>query len=283
MNGIIIIDKEKGVTSRDVVNIASKKLNTKKIGHTGTLDPIATGVLVLCIGKATKISELITSYDKTYLATIKLGIETNTLDITGETIKEREAPLLTEKKISEVLDSFLGVTEQEVPSYSAVKIKGKKLYEYARNNIEIELPKRKIEVYNIKLIDYKNNLITFQVKVSKGTYIRSLIKDICLKLKTIGTMSDLRRLTQGDFLIEQAIKIEELDDKTKLISINEALKEIQFEEVFGEKKAAIKNGKIMEKDFSGDLIKYLNQSGEVIAIYKTYLKDKTKIKPYKMF
>jgi len=283
MNGIIIIDKEKGVTSRDVVNIASKKLNTKKIGHTGTLDPIATGVLVLCIGKATKISELITSYDKTYLATIKLGIETNTLDITGETIKEREAPLLTEKKISEVLDSFLGVTEQEVPSYSAVKIKGKKLYEYARNNIEIELPKRKIEVYNIKLIEYKNNLITFQVKVSKGTYIRSLIKDICLKLKTIGTMSDLRRLTQGDFLIEQAIKIEELDDKTKLISINEALKEIQFEEVFGEKEAAIKNGKIMEKDFSGDLIKYLNQSGEVIAIYKTYLKDKTKIKPYKIF
>lgn len=283
MNGIIIIDKEKGVTSRDVVNIASKKLNTKKIGHTGTLDPIATGVLVLCIGKATKISELITSYDKTYLATIKLGIETDTLDITGETIKEREAPLLTEKKISEVLDSFLGVTEQEVPSYSAVKIKGKKLYEYARNNIEIELPKRKIEVYNIKLIEYKNNLITFQVKVSKGTYIRSLIKDICLKLKTIGTMSDLRRLTQGDFLIEQAIKIEELDDKTKLISINEALKKIQFEEVFGEKEAAIKNGKIMEKDFSGDLIKYLNQSGEVIAIYKTYLKDKTKIKPYKMF
>jgi tRNA pseudouridine55 synthase len=283
MNGIIIIDKEKGITSRDVVNIASKKLNTKKIGHTGTLDPIATGVLVLCIGKATKISELITSYDKTYLATIKLGIETNTLDITGETIKEQEAPLLTEKKISEVLDSFLGVTEQEVPIYSAVKIKGKKLYEYARNNIEIELPKRKIEVYNIKLIEYKNNLITFQVKVSKGTYIRSLIKDICLKLKTIGTMSDLRRLAQGDFIIEQAIKIEELDDKTKLISINEALKEIQFEEVFGEKKAAIKNGKIMEKDFSGDLIKYLNQSGEVIAIYKTYLKDKAKIKPYKMF
>ena len=283
MNGIIIIDKEKGVTSRDVVNIASKKLNTKKIGHTGTLDPIATGVLVLCIGKATKISELITSYDKTYLATIKLGIETNTLDITGETIKEQEAPLLTEKRILEVLDSFLGVTEQEVPSYSAVKIKGKKLYEYARNNIEIELPKRKIEVYNIKLIDYKNNLITFQVKVSKGTYIRSLIKDICLKLKTIGTMSDLRRLAQGDFIIEQAIKIEELDDKTKLISINEALKKIQFEEVFGEKKAAIKNGKIMEKDFSGDLIKYLNQSGEVIAIYKTYLKDKTKIKPYKIF
>ena len=283
MNGIIIIDKDKGITSRDVVNIASKKLNTKKIGHTGTLDPIATGVLVLCIGKATKISELITSYDKTYLATIKLGIETDTLDITGVTIKEQEPPLLTEKKILEVLDSFLGVAEQEVPSYSAVKIKGKKLYEYARNNIEIELPKRKIEVYNIKLIDYKNNLITFQVKVSKGTYIRSLIKDICLKLKTIGTMSDLRRLTQGDFLIEQAIKIEELDDKTNFISINEALKEIQFEVVFGEKEAAIKNGKIMEKDFSGDLIKYLNQSGEVIAIYKTYVKDKTKIKPYKMF
>lgn len=283
MNGIIIIDKEKGITSRDVVNIASKKLNTKKIGHTGTLDPIATGVLVLCIGKATKISELITSYDKTYLATIKLGIETDTLDITGVTIKEQEPPLLTEKKILEVLDSFLGVAEQEVPSYSAVKIKGKKLYEYARKNIEIELPKRKIEVYNIKLIDYKNNLITFQVKVSKGTYIRSLIKDICLKLKTIGTMSDLRRLTQGDFLIEQAIKIEELDDKTNFISINEALKKIQFEVVFGEKEAAIKNGKIMEKDFSGDLIKYLNQSGEVIAIYKTYLKDKTKIKPYKMF
>lgn len=282
MNGIIVIDKEKGVTSRDVVNMVSKKINIKKIGHTGTLDPIATGVLVLCVGKATKISELITSYDKTYLATIKLGIETDTLDITGKIIKEESIPILIKEDIEKAINSFLGISTQEVPLYSAIKIKGKKLYEYARNNIEIEAPKRQIEVYNIELINFERDSITFQVKVSKGTYIRSLIKDICKKLNTIGTMSDLRRLTQGDFSIEQAIEIDEINEKTELISINEALKAIPFEVVFDRKEIEIRNGKIIEKDLPNDLIKYIDKNGEVIAIYQTYSKDKTKIKPYKM-
>lgn len=282
MNGIIVIDKEKGVTSRDVVNMVSKKINIKKIGHTGTLDPIATGVLVLCVGKATKISELITSYDKTYLATIKLGIETDTLDITGKIIKEESIPILIKEDIEKAINSFLGISTQEVPLYSAIKIKGKKLYEYARNNIEIEAPKRQIEVYNIELINFERDSITFQVKVSKGTYIRSLIKDICKKLNTIGTMSDLRRLTQGDFSIEQAIEIDEINEKTELISINEALKAIPFEVVSDRKEIEIRNGKIIEKDLPNDLIKYIDKNGEVIAIYQTYSKDKTKIKPYKM-
>ncbi len=282
MNGIIVIDKEKGVTSRDVVNMVSKKINIKKIGHTGTLDPIATGVLVLCVGKATKISELITSYDKTYLATIKLGIETDTLDITGKIIKEESIPILIKEDIEKAINSFLGISTQEVPLYSAIKIKGKKLYEYARNNIEIEAPKRQIEVYNIELINFERDSITFQVKVSKGTYIRSLIKDICKKLNTIGTMSDLRRLTQGDFSIEQAIEIDEINEKTELISINEALKAIPFEVVSDRKEIEIRNGKIIEKDLPNDLIKYIDKNGDVIAIYQTYSKDKTKIKPYKM-
>lgn len=282
MNGIIVIDKEKGVTSRDVVNMVSKKINIKKIGHTGTLDPIATGVLVLCVGKATKISELITSYDKTYLATIKLGIETDTLDITGKIIKEENIPILIKEDIEKAINSFLGISTQEVPLYSAIKIKGKKLYEYARNNIEIESPKRQIEVYNIELINFERDSITFQVKVSKGTYIRSLIKDICKKLNTIGTMSDLRRLTQGDFSIEQAIEIDEINEKTELISINEALKAIPFEVVSDRKEIEIRNGKIIEKDLPNDLIKYIDKNGDVIAIYQTYSKDKTKIKPYKM-
>lgn len=282
MNGIIVIDKEKGVTSRDVVNMVSKKINIKKIGHTGTLDPIATGVLVLCVGKATKISELITSYDKTYLATIKLGIETDTLDITGKIIKEESIPILIKEDIEKAINSFLGISTQEVPLYSAIKIKGKKLYEYARNNIEIEAPKRQIEVYNIELINFERDSITFQVKVSKGTYIRSLIKDICKKLNTIGTMSDLRRLTQGDFSIEQAIEIDEINEKKELISINEALKAIPFEVVSDRKEIEIRNGKIIEKDLPNDLIKYIDKNGDVIAIYQTYSKDKTKIKPYKM-
>ena len=166
MDGILLIDKPKGVTSRDVVNCVVKKLNIKKVGHTGTLDPIATGVLVICVGKATKLVNYLTSTEKEYIATVELGTKTDTLDNTGKIIEEQKATIKKEK-ILNVLESFKGKYVQEVPIYSAVKVNGKKLYEYARNGEKVELPKREVEVKNIELIgdsSYINNKTIFKFK-----------------------------------------------------------------------------------------------------------------------
>ena len=152
MNGILLVNKPIDYTSRDVVNKLTKILKTKKIGHTGTLDPIATGVLVVCVGNTTKLCEILTSEYKEYIATIKLGIKTDTLDTTGTIIEEKDYNV-TEEQIKEVLNSFLGDSIQTTPIYSAVKVNGKKLYEYARIGIELELPKKEIEVYDIELIE----------------------------------------------------------------------------------------------------------------------------------
>ena len=217
VNGILIIDKPKNITSRDVVNEVVKKFNIKKVGHTGTLDPLATGVLVICIGKATKLVNELTSTDKEYIASVTLGTKTDTLDSMGSILFEEEVSK-TKEEIIDVLNSFKGSYEQEVPIYSAVKRNGKKLYEYAREGIDIELPKRTVEIKEIELIndvEYKNNKTMFKFKctVSKGTYIRSLISDIADRLDTIGIMTNLRRIRQGSFKIEDSIKIEDINDE----------------------------------------------------------------------
>lgn len=192
MNGIIVIDKPKDYTSRDIVNIVSKKLNTKKVGHTGTLDPLATGVLVLPIGRALKVSELLTSNTKEYIAEVILGYETDMLDITGTEIK-RNIPSVTKEELLKVLKSYIGKYNQEVPLYSAVKVGGRKLYEYVRSGTTVIPPSKEVEVYSLELIsDLKhiNGAVEFTIRceVSKGTYIRSLIRDIAYSLNTYGTM-----------------------------------------------------------------------------------------------
>ena len=281
MNGIIIINKEQGLTSRDVVNKLIKILNTKKIGHTGTLDPIAKGVLVVTVGRATKLCELLTSEYKEYIATMKLGIETDTLDITGNTIKEKEYSVNIDK-IKEVLNSFLGKSIQEVPKYSAIKINGKKLYEYARNNIDIEVPKREIDIKSIDLISYKEDTISFKCTVSKGTYIRSLIRDIAYKLNTVGTMTDLIRTKQGNFDIENSNTIEDIENNNyKLITYEQALNNYEIVNIDDNTYNKVKNGGIINKEFKNKtaLLKYKD---DIIAIYKEYNKDVTKAKPYIM-
>ncbi len=284
MNGIILIDKPQGITSRDVVNKISKILGTKKVGHTGTLDPIATGILVLCIGKATKISELITNYDKEYIAEITLGIETDTLDTEGHIIREVKDISVTKEQIVDVLNSFKGKIKQQVPIYSAIKVKGKKLYEYARNNKEVELPTRDIEIYNIELIsDVIDNRFKIKCHVSKGTYIRSLVRDIGLKLGYPACMSSLRRIKQGSFSIDECHTIKDVEaNKYKLIQIDKALFNIKTMVVDTELEKKIRDGAIIDKRFEENLVKMINKQGEVIAIYQTYDKDITKAKPYKM-
>lgn len=282
MNGIIILNKPKDYTSRDVINKLNHLLKTKKIGHTGTLDPIATGVLVICIGKYTKLCDLLTSTYKEYIATIKLGIKTDTLDITGNIIEQQETPILKEQKIKDTLNSFIGQSIQTTPIYSAVKVNGKKLYEYARLGQEVELPKRNIDIKDIELISYEKDEITFKTTVSKGTYIRALIDDICTKLNTIGTMSSLIRTKQGKFDIKNSNTLEDIaNNNYNLLKIEDVLDDIRIINIDENLYAKIKNGAIIPKKYSEDIVCFKYQNN-IVAIYKTYDKDNTKIKPYIM-
>lgn len=285
MNGVFLVDKEAGVTSRDVVNEIIKKTETNKVGHTGTLDPLATGVLAVCVGRATKLVDYLTNADKTYIAEITLGIETDTLDLEGSVLKE-EIPMLTDENIFQAVMSMKGKYEQEVPIYSAIKVNGKKLYEYAREGIAVELPKREVEIYDISVVSpvvRENNKIVFSVEcsVSKGTYIRSLVRDIAYKLNTIGIMSKLRRIKQGNFLIEDCKEIDDIRI-ADMVSINELLKGSNMLTVDDILKKDILNGKIISNIYGQDEIVFVDQEGLVLAIYKTYDKDSTKLKPYIM-
>ena len=237
MDGIIVIDKEKDYTSHDVVAIVKKILN-EKAGHIGTLDPNAMGVLPILIGKGTKLSKYLIEHDKTYKAKLKLGIRTDTKDIFGKILETRpiEKEDISIKQIKIVLQNMIGIQKQYPPMYSAIKINGKKLYEYARNGEEIEIKPRTIEIYDINLDDFNvtENEITFTVKCSKGTYIRSLCEDIASKLNTIGCMKELDRLQVGRFNKEQAVKIDILkENKENKDFLNKYI--IPFEEVVKDK------------------------------------------------
>lgn len=269
MNGVVIVDKPKGMTSRDVVNIVSKKYSTKKVGHTGTLDPIATGVLVLCIGKATKLVSRLTSLEKEYIATVILGEETDTLDITGNVIDDKIC-IKTQKEIEEVLKSFIGSYNQEVPKYSAVKINGKKLYEYAREDKNVILPKRIVHIKSIELlgdVTYKNNktIFSFKCVVSKGTYIRSLIRDIAQRLNTVGIMSDLRRVKQGSFDIKNSVKLENLSNDD-IISIRNILN-VKKVKLTSDIRKKILNGAPVDNIYNEDEVLFVDE--DEIALYKS--------------
>ena len=208
MNGLLIINKPKGMTSHDVVNIVRKTLHTKKVGHAGTLDPDATGVLVVCVNKATKALQFLTAEHKQYIATLSLGSATDTYDASGTVLEEK--PFTGYADLEDVLQSFIGESMQKPPMYSAIKIHGKKLYEYARAGEHIDVPARPIAIQDIQLLKEENNEITFQVDCSKGTYISSLCVDIDKKLGYPGHMKDLIRTRSGDFTIDQAITLEDL-------------------------------------------------------------------------
>lgn len=284
MNGILVVNKPKGYTSRDIVNIISKKFNTKKVGHTGTLDPLAEGVLVVPIGRALKISELLAATTKEYEAEVILGYETDMLDITGKETK-RNIPNATKEEIEKVLKTFIGKSMQEVPMYSAVKIKGKKLYEYAREGIKVIPPKKEIEIYNIELVgepQYLENIIEFKIKcsVSKGTYIRSLIRDIGYKLETFGTMKSLKRTRQGIFKLEESYRLEDIEkDNYKILKIREALPDIKITIIDDITLKKVQNGMILPSFFDEELSLLVDSQDHEIAIYK---KEDNMAKPYKM-
>ena len=278
MQGAIIVNKAPNMTSRDVINILNKKFNTKSIGHTGTLDPIAEGVLVCLIGKYTKLTDILINHDKEYIASFKLGILTDTLDITGKILKEEKVNL-TKEEIQKTILSFKGTYNQEVPIYSAVKINGKKLYEYARNNEEITLPKREVNIYDIELLNIDNECLTIKTKVSKGTYIRSLIRDIGLKLNTNATMTKLIRTKLDKFTIEESYTLEDIQNYNYKILSLEDLIDLDTININEEMLFKIKNGQIIDYQTNKYILyKYNNQN---IALYKPY--QNNKIKPFIMF
>lgn len=272
MDGIIIINKPKEFTSNDVVNKVKRILNTK-VGHTGTLDPNATGVLPLLLGNGTKFSKYLINHDKKYIATIKLGEKTTTADIEGEVIELKEVDKnLKEDEIKKVLDTFVGKQKQIPPIYSAIKVKGKKLYEYARSGKEVDIPVREIEIYDIQLICFytESKELTFEVKCSKGTYIRSLCESISEKLGTVGYMKELSRTKVGEFDIKDAVTIDELEEnkdnvdwlKRNIVSLEDVLKDC--------KEFSIESEEEFNRFLNGVKLKNSNNDG----IYRIYYNKK---------
>lgn len=265
MDGVILINKEKGISSFGVVAKIRKILNIKKVGHTGTLDPEATGLLPILIGNGTKISKYLIEHDKTYIAKLKFGIKTDTADSEGEIIKKDNFKLnkKDENFYIEVFNSFIGKMSQFPPKYSAIKVNGKKLYEYARENKDIEIKPREIEIYSIKIlyINYDENEIDFEVSCSKGTYIRTLCEDIAKKLETCGYMKELKRIRVNNFKIENSISLEELEQnkdneeflKNNIISIEKVFENKNRINLNERKKELFLNGVKLTNDLEDDI------------------------------
>ena len=267
MNGIIVINKEKNWTSNDVVQ-KIKGIFHEKVGHTGTLDPLATGVIPILIGKGTQLSKYLINHDKEYIATIKLGYKTSTGDLEGNVIEQKEVleGMLERDFVNKVLKQFEGKIKQIPPIYSAIKVNGKKLYEYARKAQDVEIPSRNVEIYEIELISIsKEDMeITYRVHCSKGTYIRTLCEDISEKLGTVGFMKELQRTRVGNFSIQNSLNMEDMnnDEKVKenFISIEKFLQDKEKIELNSEK---------MKNFLNGVKIKYTKKDD----VYRVYYKD----------
>ena len=249
MNGVIVVDKEKGKTSFDEIRKIRKEFNIKKVGHIGTLDPMATGVLPILVGEATKLSDYLMEHDKEYVATLTLGEKRDTGDSEGRVVETKEIPNVNEIELKNVLKSFKGEISQIPPIYSAIKVNGKKLYEYAREGKQVEIKPRIVTIYDIKLIEIKENNITFKVHCSKGTYIRTLCEDIAKKLGTVGYMSSLRRTRVGNFTLE---------DVGRIISIEEVLKSKQEYKLKDNELNKLLNGVKIITDLKDGLVRIYN-------------------------
>ena len=278
MNGVIIVNKSKGYTSNDIV-AKVKKITGEKVGHTGTLDPLATGVLPLLIGKGTLCSKYLMNHDKTYKVVLKLGIKKSTGDEEGDIIQEEtvDEELLDESNVKTVLGSFLGEQEQIPPIYSAIKVNGKKLYEYARKGQQVEIEPRKITIYDVKLlkIDKASFEIQFEVSCSKGTYIRSLCEDIAKKMGTEGYMKKLQRTRVGTFTIEQSILLEDLNKENvekHIIAIEKLFENLENIELNEKKLQLFLNGVKLSVDLKDGIYKiYSNEQFIGIGVVKDKL------------
>ncbi len=292
MDGIIVINKEKGFTSFDVVAKMRGILKTKKIGHAGTLDPDATGVLPILVGKATKLSDMMSDSGKAYRVTFKLGVSTDTEDLTGKILEEREV-FVTEDDVLTVIKSFVGPYDQIPPMYSALKVNGKTLYELAREGITVERKARRITIYSIEDIDINFPFVSMTVSCSKGTYIRSLCRDIGDKLGTLASMKELVRVKAAGFSLDESYTLKEVEELVNNGEINSILHplfeffgDLKSYQVNSESEKYALNGNKLNKDnfkeipVESEILVFLN-NGHFVGIYRL---DKDDIyKPYKLF
>ena len=258
MDGLILIDKQVGATSYDAVRLVKRIFNTNKVGHCGTLDPFASGLLIVGINQATKVMTFLEHDYKEYEATIKFGVATDSYDTEGKVVEEKEVINYNDEQINEVLASFVGEITQTPPVFSSIHVDGKKLYEYARNNIEVEVPSRNVFIHDIRLLENNKDSIRIYVKCSRGTYIRSLGVDIAKKLNNVGHLSALRRLSIGNVSVDMANSYEDLEQgNVNLISIKDAL---------SYKKLYISDPKILKRVYNGQDIILKNETEDRIII-----------------
>lgn len=261
-DGILLIKKEVGVTSYDVIRALKKKLKVRKIGHAGTLDPFACGLLIVGVNEGTKILSFIENEYKEYIAELAFGKDTDTFDVTGKTIKKKSIKNHSNEEIEEVFKIFKGKITQTPPIYSAIKVKGKPLYEYARKNEEVDIKAREQIIYDLKLIANDKKRIIFYVKCNRGTYIRSLGVDIAHKLHECGYLSNLERISIGEFKVAMAKKIDDLEPH-HLINISDALK-IKHIEINETKK--VNNGAPLKLNAKDDIV-LITHKNVALAIY----------------
>lgn len=267
MNNVLFVNKPKGISSFDVCFKLRKVLNTKKIGHTGTLDPNATGVMIILFDNATKANQFLVTDKKTYKTQVLLGIETDTLDIDGNIINKSGYKLPDKDQLINILNSFRGKSIQTVPLTSAVKINGKKLYQYQIEGKEVELPKREIEVYSIELNEILEDGFIFTTNVSSGTYIRSLVQDILKKLNLIGTVKELERTMIDNISIKDCDLLDNiLNNNFKRHDLLELL-EKRYKVIDIENDADVRNGKRIILDCDDDRV-VLKHNSELLAIYE---------------
>lgn len=302
MEGILPVFKARGLTSHDVVFKLRKILHTKKVGHTGTLDPEVNGVLPICVGGATKVSDYIMEMGKAYQATVTIGVSTTTEDQTGEVLETKAvSKALTADKIDEAILSFVGEIEQIPPMYSSVKVNGRKLYEYARNNETVERPKRKVRIYEIERnseIRYENETCAFDmfIRCGKGTYIRTLATDIGRALGYPAHMSQLTRVESGGFSIDESLTLEQIDElykqealQDKLFPIEYGLKGLPHIQIEDQniKKRILNGQKFYKHEFSEaiDAVTVMEdkETGKALALYIPHAEKPNEIKPKKVF
>jgi tRNA pseudouridine55 synthase len=248
MNGILVLDKPLGITSQAAVNAVNRILKTKRAGHTGTLDPFATGVLPICVNGATKIIPFMKSGTKKYEALLRLGVKTDTLDLTGKVLKEREVEIKEDSELIDVFSKYVGKISQIPPMYSALKKDGVRLYEYARQGVEIERPEREVTINKIELIEFSHPFVRFMVECSRGTYIRVLASDIAEDIGCGGHLAELRRIESDGFTIEDAVTIEDVKGgPIELTPPGDALSHMKRLDISGALAEAIRQGKQIRK------------------------------------
>ncbi len=272
MSKVIYVDKPEGITSFDVCYKLRKVFNTKAIGHTGTLDPLASGVMIVLVDKATKANQFLVGDDKEYVAEVVYGYQTDTLDKDGKIIKKEDFKVPDPKDLNAVLDSYIKTYDQEPPLTSAIKVKGKKLYDYQRQGLSVEIPKRKVTIYDMTLLEAKDDGFSFKVKVSSGTYIRSLSRDILDDLGLIGTLVSLRRISVGSIEVKDCDKLDAiLEGRYHTHSLYDVLAS-RYEVYEFEDDKAIRNGKKIKIDTPNDEV-LIAKDKIALAIYRREDKD----------